>query len=425
MNETKKNKREWIKTAAIVFLSIMLVLTFFSNTIMNYSLPEVATRYVQPGTITAKIRGTGTIESGDPYAVQTSESRKVESVVVRVGDKVQKGDVLMYLESGDSKPLQDAKTELKAAQDAYDQRLLRGDLTQEDVTAANQNVSANTNYKKISALQAELAALNDSIAAYDVQLKEYDDRIFELDQTLSAYNVQTSYDTGRLPDAQEKATAANNALTQAQNAYQTAQVNVTNCQNTYNTIAGQLADAQAASPVDEALVANLTERLAAAQTDLDNANAALTAADTDKQDAQTKADAANKLVDDITKGIANISASEKIYVYNKGVLTNEKNAIEKQKNDALQQKSTINDQLTELTGKLLNIEELQQLSDALKAAKKKVQELEETLGETTVVADKAGTVTDIMYKAGETILLDGMSGKATVAMLQPEGKGAA
>ena len=424
MNETKKNKREWIKTAAIVFLSIMLVLTFFSNTIMNYSLPEVATRYVQPGTITAKIRGTGTIESGDPYAVQTSESRKVESVVVRVGDKVQKGDVLMYLESGDSKPLQDAKTELKAAQDAYDQRLLRGDLTQEDVTAANQNVSANTNYKKISALQAELAALNDSIAAYDVQLKEYDDRIFELDQTLSAYNVQTSYDTGRLPDAQEKATAANNALTQAQNAYQTAQVNVTNCQNTYNTIAGQLADAQAASPVDEALVANLTERLAAAQTDLDNANAALTAADTDKQDAQTKADAANKLVDDITKGIANISASEKIYVYNKGVLTNEKNAIEKQKNDALQQKSTINDQLTELTGKLLNIEELQQLSDALKAAKKKVQELEETLGETTVVADKAGTVTDIMYKAGETILLDGMSGKATVAMLQPEGKGA-
>ena len=150
----------------------------------------------------------------------------------------------------------------------------------------------------------------------------------------------------------------------------------------------------------------------------------MTAADTAKQAAQTKADAANKLVDDITKGIANISASEKIYVYNKGVLTNEKNAIEKQKNDALQQKSTINDQLTELTGKLMNIEELQQLSDALKAAKKKVQELEETLGETTVVADKAGTVTDIMYKAGETILLDGMSGKATVAMLQPEGKGA-
>ena len=35
MNENGKKKREWVKTAAIVFLSVMLVLTFFSNTIMN------------------------------------------------------------------------------------------------------------------------------------------------------------------------------------------------------------------------------------------------------------------------------------------------------------------------------------------------------------------------------------------------------
>ena len=424
MNETKKNKREWIKTAAIVFLSIMLVLTFFSNTIMNYSLPEVATKYVQPGTITAQIRGTGTIESGDPYAVQTSESRKVDSVVVRVGDQVQKGDVLMYLESGDSKPLQDAKAELKAAQDAYDQRLLEGDLTQEDVSAAGQNVSANANYKKLSSLQEEISALDDSIAAYDKQLKEYDDKIFELDQTLSAYSVQTSYDTGRLPDAQDKAAAANDALTQAETAYQTAQENVTTCQNAYNTISGQLSDAQATDPVDEALVADLTAQLAAAQTDLDNANTALAVADTTKQDAQTKAAAANKLVSDITNCIANISASEKVYVYNKGVLTNEKNAIEKQKNDAVDQLTAKQTQLTELIGKFKNIEGLQQLMDALKSAKEKVRELEEKLGETTVTADKAGTVTEILYKAGETIVTDSMSGKATVVMLQPEGKGA-
>lgn len=42
MNENTKKRREWIKNAAIVFLVIMLILTFFSNTIMNYSLPEVA-----------------------------------------------------------------------------------------------------------------------------------------------------------------------------------------------------------------------------------------------------------------------------------------------------------------------------------------------------------------------------------------------
>ena len=105
MKENGKNKREWVKTAAIIFLSIMLVLTFFAQTIMNYSLPEVATSYVQSGTITAKIRGTGTVESGDPYEVKVTESRKVASVAVVQGQTVQKGDVLLYLEDAESDEL--------------------------------------------------------------------------------------------------------------------------------------------------------------------------------------------------------------------------------------------------------------------------------------------------------------------------------
>ena len=44
MNENGSKKREWVKTAAIIFLTVMLILTFFSNTFMNYSLPEVADR---------------------------------------------------------------------------------------------------------------------------------------------------------------------------------------------------------------------------------------------------------------------------------------------------------------------------------------------------------------------------------------------
>ena len=55
MNETPKN-REWVKNAAIVFLAVLLVLTFFSNTIMNRSLPEVATQDVTDGAIVSKVR---------------------------------------------------------------------------------------------------------------------------------------------------------------------------------------------------------------------------------------------------------------------------------------------------------------------------------------------------------------------------------
>ena len=97
MNENGgKKRREWVKNAAIIFLSVMLVLTFFSNTFMNYSLPEVAAQYVQSGTITAKIRGTGTVESGDPYNVKISETRTISSVLVKTGDKVEKGAPCCY-----------------------------------------------------------------------------------------------------------------------------------------------------------------------------------------------------------------------------------------------------------------------------------------------------------------------------------------
>ena len=44
--QEKPRNRDWVKNAAIIFLAVLLVLTFFSNTIMNRSLPEVATQEV-------------------------------------------------------------------------------------------------------------------------------------------------------------------------------------------------------------------------------------------------------------------------------------------------------------------------------------------------------------------------------------------
>lgn len=113
MTEEKTKKRGWVKNAAIIFLAIMLVLTFFSNTIMNRSLPEVAAQYTQPGTISANIRGTGTIEAVESFAVKTEQTRKVLSVPVSLGDEVAVGDTLIiYGEAGSD--------ELKAAQDTLD-----------------------------------------------------------------------------------------------------------------------------------------------------------------------------------------------------------------------------------------------------------------------------------------------------------------
>ena len=99
MTEEKVKKRAWVKNAVIIFLAVMLLLTFFSNTIMNHSLPEVATTYVSSGTITAKIRGSGRVEAFESYEVKLSQTRTVDSVPMRNGDIVEVGDVLFRLSS--------------------------------------------------------------------------------------------------------------------------------------------------------------------------------------------------------------------------------------------------------------------------------------------------------------------------------------
>lgn len=130
MEEKKIKRKEWVKTATIIFLIVMLVLTFFSNTIMNYSLPEVATEYVQSDSITMQVRGTGTVESGDPYNVIIEENRTIKSVVVRNGDVVQKGQVLFYLEEGESEEIKNLETQIEQAEIAYKQALLADDVSQ-------------------------------------------------------------------------------------------------------------------------------------------------------------------------------------------------------------------------------------------------------------------------------------------------------
>ena len=127
MAETSK-KREWVKHAAIVFLSIMLVLTFFSNTIMNRSLPEVTTQYVTSGAINEMIRGSGTVTANQNYEVTLDDKqfgRKVDAVYVRVGDEVRTGDLLFTLEGIENDDgYYAAKDALADAEIAYERQLL-------------------------------------------------------------------------------------------------------------------------------------------------------------------------------------------------------------------------------------------------------------------------------------------------------------
>ena len=174
MNENGTKRRDWVKNAAIIFLSVLLVLTFFSNTIMNYSLPEVAAQYVQSGSITAKIRGTGTIESGDPYNVQINETRTVESVMVKAGDVVQKGDPLFMLADKESTELKTAEEALETAILEFEKSILSGTISNQVINnVQNGNISTVTAYQnRILAAEAEVEKWQGKVDEIELKISQ-------------------------------------------------------------------------------------------------------------------------------------------------------------------------------------------------------------------------------------------------------------
>jgi len=134
LKEKEKGSRAWVRPAAIIFLAVLLLLTFFSNTMMNISMAAVETTQVKSGTISASIRGSGTVEASDTYSVWLYETREIQEVLIAVGDTVSAGDVLLVLDDSEG-------TELKAAQELladlelqYQQKLLS--LDSPDYSAA-------------------------------------------------------------------------------------------------------------------------------------------------------------------------------------------------------------------------------------------------------------------------------------------------
>lgn len=139
MSEKRKfSKKDIIKNIAIVFLAVMLVLTFFSNTILNFSLPEVNAQYVSSGTINEKIRGTGIAEANNTYEVNISETRTIKSVNIKSGSTVKAGQSLFTLEDTESDELKEAQDSLDTMELEYQKALLNDVLP--DYTSNNLSI---------------------------------------------------------------------------------------------------------------------------------------------------------------------------------------------------------------------------------------------------------------------------------------------
>ena len=413
MNENGgKKRREWVKNAAIIFLSVMLVLTFFSNTFMNYSLPEVAAQYVQSGTITAKIRGTSTVESGDPYNVKIAETRTISSVLVKTGDKVEKGAPLLLLEDKESKELTDAQAALDKAMLDFELALLSGDIS----NSAFQNVQ-NGNVSSLNAYQSRIVAAE---AEIDKWQKQVDEATTAINQLKTA---QVNVDAGGAPDTsseQNKVNVAQAALNSDEikiakdkiSEWQAAQAT---CQATIDKYNEKIAS----SVSGNGFVNQVTEdeyQLAVKNRDqyqsLINERQAFINNNTDKvkaYDEKVKALAdANKALTEKQNSKTNSTNSLTVQTQNWQTELDKRNIQLKAAQDTKAQ--LLKDISTELN--------LDYQLDSLKKQRDDIAKLQENAVGASIEAPISGTITSVTVKAGDEAQPD-----TALVTMQPEGKG--
>lgn len=402
MNEQSRKRREWVKTAAIIFLSVMLVLTFFSQTIMNYSLPEVAAQYIESGSITAKIRGTGTVESGDPYEVEIKGTRKVESVEVRAGDTVQKGDVICLLSAEESPDLEAAQAAVEAeqenldsAQDAYDSAM----LSFEQTLLLDPEISD-------SVLLS--AGAVDSLAGYRSQILDAraQQQVCEIDVEQAQYVVDT---LGEQYD--EKLKAANDEVTRLQG-------EVTEWTNWLNAIDSQLAQEQAALQVYDVSSGDADAEAAAhSRATIDSLNRQRIPANQNKISYESALAQAQREVERLE---SERSEAPDMKTANE-ILAQKQKALEEAQQNMTLLLANIGDSLT-LRGLYSGVQDAQEriakARGKLEEAQQKLEKLKLESQDTQVTAPISGTITSLYIKSGLDTPDNGI-----VATMQPEGEG--
>lgn len=367
--EVKVKNRGWVKNAAIIFLAVMLVLTFFSNTFMNHSLAEVATQSVTNGSITAKVRGTGTVESNGSYQVKAGATREIRAVMVKEGQEVNQGDVLFVLGEGPSEELDAATENLRQLQLSYQRTAVN--MPSFDYSLDERNIE-----KAKETLASAQAAENSAKAA--------------LEQNANVPEAE-------LKAAQARLDSANQALTDARAELQTRYDAATILRDQAQARLQELLNNKPEEPEEGSEEdSSYQQQLAAAQAELDAANALLESLDPSVDPtvkaAQAEADAAQEALDAILNRAGPYAESYNQAVEARKAAEDELFTLEYNLNQ-----TKIQNNKTAAAAAL----ELQDMAQQIEKAKKQLAEL--SGGEDNqVTANVGGIIESIAYTAGST-----------------------
>ena len=377
----KRGRRDWVKNAIIIFLAVLLVLTFFSNTIMNYSLPEVAAQYPQSTTLTTKIRGSGTVESAQSYNVTVQETRTVAAVNVKKGDTIAAGDTLLTLDATESQELQDARTNLATVKLDYEKLK----LPKNEDGAAAQAASLTQAQAAVTKAESDLATAQ----KYQSDLKWYQDQEASAKATLATKNQNKDYYASLVDNLNSQIGNVENTNAD----YLSAKKRLENTPDDEDHADERRAlEDEIQRIYDEQIapqLASLTNQLAEAQQNLLNATYAASQAES----AYTSAQDATASFQSSNQDATSVSAAQSALQSAKDNLA----SLQATAKDA-EDTNAYNDSVAQL--------DLAAKEQEVKDAEEKVKALEEKTSAANIKSRYAGVVTEVNVAAGDTTTAD-------------------
>ena len=420
------DRKDKIKNITIIFLLVLLILTFFSNTIMNYSLVEVSTQQVTSGQITSKVRGSGSVEASESYSVTIEETRKIATVNVKKDAEVATGDLLFTLEDTDSDELDAAKKSLNEAQAAYESAVLTAGIT----VAERQSIEAGKG-SSLTQKQNEIAAANqrvkDAQAAVDAAQASVDKIKAQIDAVSNSTTDTTAEEKAVLDaekknsEAQDSLTSAESAYTPVKSAYDTALSGLQSAQSTY-------AEAKTAydnlpSTATEADKQTAKTSVAIAETKLKAAKATYDARKDDLNKVQGSYDSAKSAATDSKNALSNANYNLSVKKLT-GTNTAEANNLQAQLNTATAALTDANSALISATNDQKKVTDKISGEVTIASAYKTMTDLQEEVAKlqaksigTEITSPISGTVTDIAVTAGTTV-----NANDVMMTIQPENK---
>ena len=382
--------RKWVIKAGIAFLVVMGILTFFSNTIMNYSLPKVTVVYSSGGSMTTAIKGTGMIEAITQAKVIAQGARKVDLVNFGVNEDVKEGDIIATY----APATEEEMAELKTAQEALD-ALLKQQKTDDlqvpvyDYSMDERSISdAKETLDKASATLASAQSKDAAVNAAQADITAAQSKKDLLDDELITLNLTREIKEQAVKDAESVQTTANSALLTAEAALLEAQTALATDPNNLNfqesVIEAQSVVDQAKTMVDQA-PADLTQAntdFAAVDLQVKDKNASLKTATAALSTANDKLAAAQTLPS-VTE------AADAVKMAQRSVDDLKKALSDKKKADGVQQ------QIAAMSD--------EDKAKALKDAQKKVDDLTALSEQTTIAAPKAGRISSVVASGTETV----------------------